>query len=121
MSNLVHIWKYDPLTMYEGGLDTRVSVVSTDQFGCNNAMTLTDCQIRGIGIDDSQGVVYYSYVATTSDGVADNEVGMFATQIRSFNKDDGSEDTLIYRAVYYERSVQHGLSTTNGLGSEQHH
>ena len=105
MSNLVSIWKYDPLTMYDGGLDTRVSVASTAQFGCGNSMSLTDCQIRGIAIDDVRGKIYYSYVATTSDGTAANEVGMIATQIRSINK-DGLADTLIYRAVYYERSVR---------------
>jgi hypothetical protein len=48
MSNLVAIWKYDPRTMYNDGEDTRVAVVSTDQFGCGNTMTLTDCQVSAI-------------------------------------------------------------------------
>eukprot|EP01047_Picozoa_sp_COSAG01_P082201 COSAG01_NODE_16687_length_1214_cov_228.381166_2_plen_323_part_01 len=105
MSNLVHIWKYDPMTMYSGGLDTRISVVSTAQFGCQNTMTLTNCQIRGIAIDDSvtPAKIYYSYLATTSHGTTPNTMGMIATQVRSVNK-DGSADTLVYRAIYYERS-----------------
>lgn len=112
MSNLVNIWKYDPLTMYNGGLDARVSVASTAQFGCGNTMSLTNCQIRGLAIDDVHGKIFYSYVATTSSGTAANEVGMVATQIRSINK-DGSADTLIYRAVYYERSVNDKASRSN--------
>jgi hypothetical protein len=105
MSNLVSIWKYDPRTMYQGGLDTRVAITSTAQFGCANTMTLTNCQIRGIGIDDVKGKIYYSYLATTgiSATLPANEKGMIATQIRMMNK-DGTNDTLVYRAVYYERS-----------------
>ena len=53
MSNMVKIWKYDPLTNHNNGEDTRVAVISTDQFGCGNAMSLTDCHIRGIGFDDT--------------------------------------------------------------------
>ena len=116
MSNLVTIWKYDPLTMYDNGEDTREAVFSTDVFGCQNTMTLTDCQIRGLGIDDVNRKIYYSYVATTcseagepclvvgdDETLPSNERGMIATQLRSINM-DGTDDTLIYRAVFYERS-----------------
>jgi hypothetical protein len=96
MSNLAKIFKYDPATMYLNGADTRVEVASTDQFGCNGGMTLTDCQIRGIALDDVNQKVYYSYVNQ-------DDTGMIATQLRRMNK-DGSGDTLLYKAVYYERS-----------------
>ena len=93
-----------------------VAVTTTDQFGCANSMTLTDCQIRGIGIDDVNDKVYYSYVAKTCSvqgepclvvgddpSLPANERAMIATQIRSMDK-DGSNDALVYRAVFYERS-----------------
>ena len=46
-----------------------------------------------------------SYQATTGDdpSLPSNELGMIATQMRSANL-DGTGDTLVYRAVYYERS-----------------
>ena len=102
--------------MYNNGEDTREAVITTDQFGCANSMSLTDCQIRGIGIDDANGKIYYSYVATTcsvlgepclvvgdDESLPANERAMVATQMRSMDQ-DGSNDELVYRAVYYERS-----------------
>ena len=49
--------------------------------------------------------MYYSYQAQTGDdpSLPANERGMIATQMRSANL-DGTDDILVYRAVYYERS-----------------
>ena len=92
MSNLAKIYSYDP-RKYSNGSDTRKTIISTDQFSCNGQMSLYNCQIRSMALDDTKGHMFYSYLSSGK------------TQVRRANK-DGTQDIMIYSGVVYERAEE---------------
>ena len=56
-------------------------------------MSLYNCQIRSMALDDTKGHIFYSYLSSGK------------TQVRRANK-DGTQDVMIYSGIVYERAEE---------------